>query len=77
MFIENNCVLDYTPKKYNRLFIAFKFNDTSRVYFSSLNKKRKEVLEEKKLTTLSMIASEKSLAKDWDNEDDSFWASFL
>jgi hypothetical protein len=34
-------------------------------------------LEDKNLTMLAMAVSEKSLGKDWEDEDDARWESFL
>jgi len=36
-------------------------------------KKDEKESYEKKLTFMSMRLSEKSLAKDWENEDDEYW----
>lgn len=44
-----------------------------RLNIKTVIKKDEKESYEKKLTFMSMRLSEKSLAKDWENEDDEYW----
>jgi hypothetical protein len=58
-----------TPTIHHIPFIFFD-NSYSGNQIPSLN-------NDEELTLISMLVSEKSLAKDWDNEDDDRWHKFL
>ncbi len=56
------------------LHIAKRLNIKSRI----IGKKDKnDELTERELTMMCMKLSEKSLTKDWDNEDDEYWNNFI
>ncbi len=56
------------------LHIAKRLNIKSRILGG---KDKNDELTDRKLTMMCMKLSEKSLAKDWDNEDDEYWNNFI
>jgi hypothetical protein len=78
LVLENRVSSTSFPSSVNEVKLMNRLINNSFRYTSEVSGNSDEYFfTDQKLTQMSMEASEASLAKDWEKEDDAHWESFL